>query len=168
MISYVLDTSLIVENISSRFISFIQEQKKHFTKKYSSKELKEAYYLNSKPKFFSSFEDDIVYIEKFVEKLHHIEFQIFSDKYGNVTHLYEQEYYSIQHKSQKITEESPSPFIRSELCQKMGKETVGAIRTVDYIGARSIEFLANKNQNFFFWEMNIRLQVKHPKALKKY
>ena len=109
----------------------------------------------------SSFGDDTVYIEKFVEEPHHIEFQILGDMYGNVIHLYEREC-SVQRRNQKIVEESPSPFVTPELREKMGQAAVAAAKAVNYVGAGTIEFLVDKNRNFYFLEMNTRLQVEHP------
>jgi acetyl-CoA carboxylase biotin carboxylase subunit len=123
-------------------------------------EVKEAY-MNAKSESLSSFGDDTVYIEKFVEEPHHIEFQILGDTHGNIIHLYEREC-SIQRRNQKIVEESPSPFITPELRKEMGEKAVMAARAVNYIGAGTIEFLVDKHRNFFFLEMNTRLQVEHP------
>lgn len=123
-------------------------------------EVKEAY-LSAKSESLSSFGDDTVYIEKFVEEPHHIEFQIMGDMYGNVIHLYEREC-SVQRRNQKIVEESPSPFVTPELREKMGQAAVAAAKAVNYVGAGTIEFLVDKNRNFYFLEMNTRLQVEHP------
>ncbi|MDR1729083.1 MAG: acetyl-CoA carboxylase biotin carboxylase subunit [Prevotellaceae bacterium] len=123
-------------------------------------EVKEAY-LNAKSESLSSFGDDTVYIEKFVEEPHHIEFQVLGDTHGNVIHLCEREC-SIQRRNQKIVEESPSPFMTSELRLEMGKKAVMAARSVGYVGAGTVEFLVDKHRNFFFLEMNTRLQVEHP------
>ena len=123
-------------------------------------EVKEAY-LNAKSEALSSFGDDTVYIEKFVEEPHHIEFQILGDMYGNIIHLCEREC-SIQRRNQKIMEESPSPFITPELRREMGEKAVKAAQAVNYVGAGTIEFLVDKYRNFFFLEMNTRLQVEHP------
>jgi acetyl-CoA carboxylase biotin carboxylase subunit len=123
-------------------------------------EVKEAY-LNAKSESLSSFGDDTVYIEKFVEEPHHIEFQVLGDTHGNVIHLCEREC-SIQRRNQKIVEESPSPFMTPELRREMGEKAVMATKAVGYIGAGTIEFLVDKHRNFFFLEMNTRLQVEHP------
>lgn len=109
----------------------------------------------------SSFGDDTVYIEKFVEEPHHIEFQILGDKYGNVIHLFDREC-SVQRRHQKIVEESPSPFIDDELRHEMGEKAVAAAKAVGYVGAGTIEFLVDKHHKFYFLEMNTRLQVEHP------
>ena len=109
----------------------------------------------------SSFGDDTVYLEKFVEEPHHIEFQILGDNFGNAVHLFEREC-SIQRRNQKIVEETPSPFVTPELRQKMGEAAVAAAKAVRYKGAGTIEFLVDKHRNFYFLEMNTRLQVEHP------
>ena len=123
-------------------------------------EVEEAY-TTAKSEALSSFGDDTVYLEKFVEEPHHIEFQILGDNYGNVIHLCEREC-SVQRRNQKIVEESPSPFVTPELREKMGNAAVAAAKAVNYIGAGTIEFLVDKNRNFYFLEMNTRLQVEHP------
>lgn len=109
----------------------------------------------------SGFGDDTVYIEKFVEEPHHIEFQILGDKHGNVVHLFDREC-SVQRRHQKIVEESPSPFIDYNLRMEMGAKAVAAARAVGYEGAGTIEFLVDKYHKFYFLEMNTRLQVEHP------
>ena len=123
-------------------------------------EVEEAY-TTAKSEALSSFGDDTVYLEKFVEEPHHIEFQILGDNYGNVIHLCEREC-SVQRRNQKIVEESPSPFVTPELREKMANAAVAAAKAVNYIGAGTIEFLVDKNRNFYFLEMNTRLQVEHP------
>ncbi|MBL8062377.1 MAG: acetyl-CoA carboxylase biotin carboxylase subunit [Anaerolineales bacterium] len=109
----------------------------------------------------SAFGDGNVYLEKLVEGARHIEFQIIADSHGNVIHLGEREC-SIQRRHQKLVEEAPSPFLDDELRQKMGSVAVKAAQAVDYINAGTIEFLVDKDRNFFFLEMNTRLQVEHP------
>lgn len=109
----------------------------------------------------SAFGDDTVYIEKFVEEPHHIEFQILADKHGNIVHLYDREC-SVQRRHQKVVEECPSPFIDFNLRHEMGAKAVAAARAVGYVGAGTIEFLVDKNHQFYFLEMNTRLQVEHP------
>jgi acetyl-CoA carboxylase biotin carboxylase subunit len=109
----------------------------------------------------AGFGDDTVYIEKFVEEPHHIEFQILGDKHGNVIHLFDREC-SVQRRHQKIVEESPSPFIDAGLRKRMGEKAVAAAKAVGYEGAGTIEFLVDKHHQFYFLEMNTRLQVEHP------
>ncbi|GAB4543825.1 MAG: acetyl-CoA carboxylase biotin carboxylase subunit [Anaerolineales bacterium] len=109
----------------------------------------------------SAFGDGNVYLEKLIEGAHHIEFQILADSFGNVRHLGEREC-SIQRRHQKLAEESPSPFLDDELRQKMGDVAVKAAQAVDYVNAGTIEFLVDKDRNFYFLEMNTRLQVEHP------
>lgn len=109
----------------------------------------------------SSFGDGNVYLEKLVEGARHIEFQIMADSHGNVIHLGEREC-SIQRRHQKLLEESPSPFLDDELREKMGNVAVKSAQAVDYINAGTIEFLVDKDRNFYFLEMNTRLQVEHP------
>jgi len=127
---------------------------------HKEEEVEEAY-LTAKSEALSSFGDDTVYLEKFVEEPHHIEFQILGDTHGNVIHLCEREC-SVQRRHQKIVEESPSPFITDELRKEMGENAVAAAKAVNYIGAGTIEFLVDKNRNYYFLEMNTRLQVEHP------
>jgi acetyl-CoA carboxylase biotin carboxylase subunit len=109
----------------------------------------------------SAFGDGNVYLEKLVEGARHIEFQIMADSHGNVIHLGEREC-SIQRRHQKLIEEAPSPFMDEELRQKMGGVAVKAAQAVDYINAGTIEFLVDKDRNYYFLEMNTRLQVEHP------
>ena len=123
-------------------------------------EVAEAY-TTAKSESLSSFGDDTVYLEKFVEEPHHIEFQILGDKHGNVIHLCEREC-SVQRRNQKIVDESPSVFITPELRRDMGEKAVAAAKAVNYIGAGTIEFLVDKHRNYYFLEMNTRLQVEHP------
>ena len=121
----------------------------------------EEMYNAAKREAIAGFGDDTVYIEKFVEEPHHIEFQILGDKHGNVIHLYDREC-SVQRRHQKIVEESPSPFIDYNLRMEMGAKAVAAAKAVNYVGAGTIEFLVDKNHKFYFLEMNTRLQVEHP------
>lgn len=92
---------------------------------------------------------------------HHIEFQILGDRHGNVIHLCEREC-SVQRRNQKIVEETPSPFISEALRRDMGEKAVAAAKAVNYVGAGTIEFLVDGDGNYFFLEMNTRLQVEHP------
>lgn len=109
----------------------------------------------------SSFGDDSVYIEKYITSPHHIEFQILADQHGNVIHLFEREC-SVQRRHQKMIEETPSPLMTEELREKMGKASVEAAKAVNYTGAGTIEFLVDEDLNYYFLEMNTRLQVEHP------
>lgn len=107
------------------------------------------------------FSDDTMYIEKYIEKPRHIEFQIMADQYGNVVHLGERDC-SIQRRHQKVLEESPCEIISDELRRKMGDTAVKAAKAVNYENAGTIEFLLDKDKNFYFMEMNTRIQVEHP------
>ena len=109
----------------------------------------------------SAFGDGNVYLEKLVARARHIEIQILADQHGNVISLGERDC-SIQRRHQKLIEEAPSPFVDEELRQKMGAVAVKAAQSVDYLNAGTIEFLVDKDRNFFFLEMNTRLQVEHP------
>jgi acetyl-CoA carboxylase biotin carboxylase subunit len=109
----------------------------------------------------SAFGDGNVYLEKLVTGARHIEFQILADNQGEVIHLGEREC-SLQRRHQKLLEESPSPFLDDELRQRMGEVACKASRAVDYVNAGTIEFLVDRERNFFFLEMNTRLQVEHP------
>lgn len=107
------------------------------------------------------FSDDTMYIEKYIENPRHIEFQIMADKYGNVVHLGERDC-SIQRRHQKVLEESPCQVISDKLRQEMGETAVRAAKAVHYENAGTIEFLLDKDQTFYFMEMNTRIQVEHP------
>ena len=109
----------------------------------------------------SSFGDDTVFLEKYLDKPRHIEFQILADEQGNTIHLFEREC-SIQRRHQKIIEESPSPVMTDKLRQKMGESAVRAAKAVGYENAGTVEFMIDKNLNYYFMEMNTRLQVEHP------
>jgi acetyl-CoA carboxylase, biotin carboxylase subunit len=126
----------------------------------SAKELISAYRM-AKSEAKAAFGNDTVYIEKYIESPHHIEFQILADKHGNVVHLFEREC-SVQRRHQKVVEETPSPLMTTELRQKMGEQAIAATRSANYVGAGTIEFLVDKSLNFYFLEMNTRLQVEHP------
>lgn len=107
------------------------------------------------------FNNSDVFIEKYVENPHHIEFQILADKHGNVVHLFEREC-SIQRKHQKLIEEAPSPALNDELRQRMGEAAVNIAKYANYYSAGTVEFLVDSEKNFFFLEMNTRIQVEHP------
>jgi len=109
----------------------------------------------------NAFGDDAMLLELFVTGPHHIEFQVFGDTHGNFVHLYEREC-SIQRRHQKILEETPSPFLDDAMRVRMGEAAVAAAAAINYRGAGTIEFIVGENREFFFMEMNTRLQVEHP------
>jgi len=109
----------------------------------------------------NAFGDDSVYIEKYIESPHHIEFQILADKLGNTIHLFEREC-SVQRRHQKVIEETPSPLLTPEIRNEMGQHAVAAAKAAGYYGAGTIEFIVDDNLNYYFLEMNTRLQVEHP------
>lgn len=108
----------------------------------------------------ASFKNDGIYMEKFVEEPHHIEIQIAGDQYGTVCHMSERDC-SIQRRHQKLVEESPSPFMTDELREKMGQAAIKAASAINYESVGTIEFLVDKNRDFYFMEMNTRIQVEH-------
>ena len=108
-----------------------------------------------------AFGDDVVLLEKFLERPRHIEFQIFGDQHGNLVHLNEREC-SIQRRYQKIIEEAPSPFVDAGLREEMGKAALAAAQAVGYVNAGTVEFIVGADRQFYFMEMNTRLQVEHP------
>jgi len=108
----------------------------------------------------ASFKNDGIYMEKFVEEPRHIEIQIAGDQYGNVCHLSERDC-SIQRRHQKLVEESPSPFMTPELRERMGEAAIKAASAINYESVGTVEFLVDKNRNFYFMEMNTRIQVEH-------
>ncbi|WP_420404695.1 acetyl-CoA carboxylase biotin carboxylase subunit [Nisaea sp.] len=109
----------------------------------------------------SSFGDERVFIEKFIEEPRHIEIQVIADKHGNVVHLGEREC-SIQRRHQKVIEEAPSPFLDEKTRAEMGAQAVALAKAVDYSSAGTVEFIVDGKRNFYFLEMNTRLQVEHP------
>ena len=109
----------------------------------------------------TAFGDDALYIEKYIESPHHIEFQVLADRYGDAVHLFEREC-SVQRRHQKVIEETPSPIMTPEVREKMGACAVAATKAANYEGAGTIEFIVDDQLNFYFLEMNTRLQVEHP------
>jgi acetyl-CoA carboxylase biotin carboxylase subunit len=109
----------------------------------------------------AAFGNDGIYLEKFIEDPRHIEIQVIGDQFGKVCHLSERDC-SIQRRHQKLVEESPSPFMTAELRQKMGEAAIKGAKAVNYEGAGTVEFLVDKHRNFYFMEMNTRIQVEHP------
>ncbi|HAY71479.1 MAG TPA: acetyl-CoA carboxylase biotin carboxylase subunit [Saprospirales bacterium] len=109
----------------------------------------------------AAFGNDGMYVEKYIEEPRHIEFQVIGDQFGRVAHLSERDC-SIQRRHQKLVEESPSPFMTPRLRKKMGEAAVKAGKAIKYEGVGTVEFLVDKNQDFYFMEMNTRIQVEHP------
>tara|TARA_B100000579_G_scaffold204990_1_gene167534 strand:- start:417 stop:1217 length:801 start_codon:yes stop_codon:yes gene_type:complete len=109
----------------------------------------------------SGFGNGDLYLEKFIDCPRHIEIQILADKKGNVIHLGERDC-SIQRRHQKLVEESPSPAVDSDLREKMGDAAILGAKAINYVGVGTIEFLVDKSKNFYFMEMNTRIQVEHP------
>lgn len=126
---------------------------------YEESELEKAY-TAARTEAGASFKNDGVYMEKFVEEPRHIEIQVAGDQYGTVAHLSERDC-SIQRRHQKLVEESPSPFMTPELRQKMGEAAIKAAAAINYESVGTIEFLVDKHANFYFMEMNTRIQVEH-------
>ena len=123
-------------------------------------ECREGFTL-SKNEVAASFGDDRVFVEKFIVDPRHIEIQVLGDKHGNVIYLGEREC-SIQRRNQKVIEEAPSPLLDEATRKKMGEQAVALAKAVDYDSAGTVEFVADQNKNFYFLEMNTRLQVEHP------
>ena len=121
----------------------------------------EKMYTIAQHEALTAFGNGNLYIEKFIEDPRHIEVQILADINGNVIHLGERDC-SIQRRHQKLVEETPSPAVNDVLRQKMGKMAIKGAKAVDYVGVGTIEFLMDKNKNFYFMEMNTRIQVEHP------
>jgi acetyl-CoA carboxylase biotin carboxylase subunit len=126
---------------------------------WEEKEMERAY-STAKAEAAASFKNDGIYMEKFVEEPRHIEIQIAGDQFGRVCHLSERDC-SIQRRHQKLVEESPSPFMTDELRQKMGDAAIKAASAINYESVGTIEFLVDKHRNFYFMEMNTRIQVEH-------
>jgi acetyl-CoA carboxylase biotin carboxylase subunit len=120
----------------------------------------EKAFNDAKMEAAASFKNDGLYMEKFVEEPRHIEIQVAGDQFGNVCHLSERDC-SIQRRHQKLVEESPSPFMTPELRQRMGEAAIKAASAINYESVGTIEFLVDKHRNFYFMEMNTRIQVEH-------
>ena len=120
----------------------------------------EKAFTTAKQEAAASFKNDGIYIEKFVEEPRHIEIQVAGDQYGRVSHLSERDC-SIQRRHQKLVEESPSPFMTPDLRQRMGEAAIKAASAINYESVGTIEFLVDKHRNFYFMEMNTRIQVEH-------
>jgi propionyl-CoA carboxylase alpha chain len=127
---------------------------------WSESEVREGF-QSSKNEAASSFGDDRIFIEKFVTQPRHIEIQVLADKHGNCVYLHEREC-SIQRRNQKVIEEAPSPFLDEATRKAMGEQACALARAVGYTSAGTVEFIVDGNRNFYFLEMNTRLQVEHP------
>lgn len=127
---------------------------------YNEEELRKAYEI-VKQEASISFNDDSIYIEKFIENPRHIEIQVMADEHGNAIHLGERDC-TVQRRNQKMLEETPSGIIDSRLRERMGAVAVKAVKEVGYTNVGTIEFLVDKNKDFYFMEMNTRIQVEHP------
>ena len=127
---------------------------------YNEEELRKAYEI-VRQEASISFNDDSIYIEKFIENPRHIEIQVMADEYGNAIHLGERDC-TVQRRNQKMLEETPSGIIDSRLRERMGAVAVKAVKEVGYTNVGTIEFLVDKNKDFYFMEMNTRIQVEHP------
>lgn len=121
----------------------------------------ESAFRGARSEAASAFGNDAVYLEKYLERPHHVELQIFADTHGNCIHLNEREC-SAQRRHQKVVEETPSPILTPALRAQMGEVAVRAAKAVGYVGAGTVEFLVDAQRNFYFLEMNTRLQVEHP------
>lgn len=116
---------------------------------------------SAKREAMKSFGDEVMLLEKFVEMPRHVEVQVFGDHHGNYVYLFERDC-SVQRRHQKIIEEAPAPGLSEEVRRSLGEAAVKAARAVNYVGAGTVEFIMDKNQQFYFMEMNTRLQVEHP------
>jgi acetyl-CoA carboxylase biotin carboxylase subunit len=126
-----------------------------------SEDVMEEHWDSARQEAAASFGNDGMYMEKFIEDPRHIEIQIVGDQHGNYCHLSERDC-SIQRRHQKLMEETPSPFMTDELRDRMGAAALKAAAAVNYEGAGTVEFLVDKNRDFYFMEMNTRIQVEHP------
>jgi len=127
---------------------------------YNEQELEHEYDI-VKQEALISFGDSSIYIEKYIENPRHVEIQVLADEFGNAVHLGERDC-SVQRRNQKILEESPSAAINKEIRNKMGEVAIKAVKEIGYTNVGTIEFLVDKNKNFYFMEMNTRVQVEHP------
>jgi acetyl-CoA carboxylase biotin carboxylase subunit len=118
-------------------------------------------FLAARAEAENAFKDGSIYVEKYIEGARHVEIQVIADKHGNVVHLGERDC-SVQRRHQKLIEESPSPFLDDDLRRRMGEAAVKICRAAKYENAGTIEFLVDKDRNFYFMEMNTRIQVEHP------
>ncbi|MFD1553954.1 acetyl-CoA carboxylase biotin carboxylase subunit [Putridiphycobacter roseus] len=125
-----------------------------------SEEEMEEHWNSARQESKAAFGNDGMYMEKYIEEPRHIEIQIAGDRYGNACHLSERDC-SIQRRHQKLVEETPSPFVNQKLREKMGAASVKAVKAVNYEGVGTIEYLVDKHKNFYFMEMNTRIQVEH-------
>lgn len=121
----------------------------------------QAAWDSAKKESAAAFGNDDIYLEKFVVEPRHIEIQLIADQYGNVSHLSERDC-SIQRRHQKLIEECPSPFMTEDLRNRMGEAAIKVAKAVNYEGVGTVEFLVDKDRNFYFMEMNTRIQVEHP------
>ena len=149
-------------NWISNFIkSSRRRRRKRNEKGFILRRISKHAFESTKREALKSFSDDSIYIEKFIENPKHIEVQIIADKNGNYAHLFEREC-SIQRRHQKIIEEAPSTFIDEKTRNKITTAAINAAKACNYFNAGTIEFLMDNKKNFYFFEMNTRLQVEHP------
>jgi acetyl-CoA carboxylase biotin carboxylase subunit len=126
-----------------------------------SEDVLEANFVAAKTEAAAAFGNDVVYLEKYLQRPRHVEFQVLADTHGNAVHLFERDC-SIQRRHQKLVEEAPSPALTPEIRAAMGEAALKAVRAVDYVNAGTVEFLLDTDGGFYFMEMNTRVQVEHP------